>query len=62
MNLDIDRPKNETDLILSITKNSETLIEITHREVEEHGNLNLTNKEKRFLSNHQFNLMEIGCF
>ena len=36
MNLNIIRPKNETeDLILSITKNCETLIEQTHRKAEE---------------------------
>ena len=36
MNLNMIRPKNETeDLLLSITKNCETLIEQTHRKVEE---------------------------
>ena len=36
MNLNIIRPKNETeDLILSITKNCETLIKQTHRKAEE---------------------------
>ena len=36
MNLNIIRPKNETeDLLLSITKNCETLIEQTHRKAEE---------------------------
>ena len=36
MNLNMMRPKNETeDLLLSITKNCETLIEQTHRKAEE---------------------------
>ena len=36
MNLNIIRPKNETeDLLLSITKNCETLVEQTHRKAEE---------------------------
>ena len=36
MNLDMIQPKNETeDLLHSITKNSETLIEITNRKAEE---------------------------
>ena len=36
MNLDMIQPKNETeDLLLSITKNCETLIEQTHRKAEE---------------------------
>ena len=35
MNLNLIRPKNETeDLLLSITKNCETLIEQTHRKPE----------------------------
>ena len=36
MNLNMIRPKNETEnLLLSITKNCETLIEQTHRKAEE---------------------------
>ena len=36
MNLNMIRPKNETeDLLLSITKNCETLIEQTHRKPEQ---------------------------
>ena len=36
MNLNIITPKNETEnLLLSITKNCETLIEQTHRKPEE---------------------------
>ena len=36
MNLNIIKPKNETEnLLLSITKNCETLIEQTHRKAEE---------------------------
>ena len=35
MNLKMIQPKNETDFLLSITKNCETLIEQTHRKAEE---------------------------
>ena len=35
MNLNMMRPKNQTDLLLSITKNCETLIDQTHRKAEE---------------------------
>ena len=36
MNLKMIRPKNETEaLLLSITKNCETIIEHTHRKAEE---------------------------
>ena len=36
MNLNMIRPKTQTeDLLLSITKNCETLIEQTHRKAEE---------------------------
>ena len=36
MNLNMTRPKNETeDLLLSITKKCETLIEQTHKKAEE---------------------------
>ena len=36
MNINMIRPKNETeDILLSITKNCETLIEQTHRKIEE---------------------------
>ena len=36
MNLNMIRPKNETeDLLLSITKNCENLVEQTHRKPEE---------------------------
>ena len=43
MNLNMTRPKNETeDLLLSITKNCETLIEQTHRKAEETLEFKLT--------------------
>ena len=36
MNLNMIRPKNQTDdLLLSITKNCQTLIKQTHRKAEE---------------------------
>ena len=54
------RPINETeDLILSITKNCETLIEQTHRKAEETLELNLPNQEKRFISIHLYRLKNL---
>ena len=57
------RPKNETeDLLLSITKNCETIIKQTHRKPEETLEFKMIKpKKKRFISNNQFRLKEIGC-
>ena len=51
------RPKNKTeDLLLSIPKNCETLIEQTHRKAEE----TLTKQEKHFISIHEYRLKDLG--
>ena len=44
MNLNMIRPKNETeDLLLSITKNCEKLVEQTHRKQKKHSNSKCSN-------------------
>ena len=49
MNLNLIRPKNETeDLLLSITKNCETLIKQTHRKPQETLDFKLTNPRETF--------------
>ena len=49
MNLDMIRPKNETeDLVLSITKNCQTLIEKTHRKAEETLEYKITKPKEAF--------------
>ena len=49
MNLNMIRPKNETeDLLLSITKNCETLIEQTHRKAEETLEFKMIKPRKTF--------------
>ena len=49
MNLNMIRPKNETeDLLLSITKNCETLIEQTHRKAEETLEFKLSKSRETF--------------
>ena len=49
MNLNMIRPKNETeDLLLSITKNCETLIEQTHRKAEQTLEFKLSKSRKTF--------------
>ena len=61
MNLNMVKPKNETeDLLLSITKNCETLIEQTHRKPEETLEFKMANQEKPFISTHLFRLGKIG--
>ena len=50
MNLNLIRPKNETeDLLLSITKNCETLIEQTHRKAEETLEFKMIKPRETFL-------------
>ena len=52
MNLKMIRPKNETkDLVLSITKNCETLIKQTHRKTEETLEFKMINSRKTFYFN-----------
>ena len=49
MNLNMIRPKNETeDLLLSITKNCETLFDQTHRKAEETLEFNMTKPKETF--------------
>ena len=49
MNLKMIRPKNETeDLLLSITKNCETLFEQTHRKPEETIEFKMTKPRETF--------------
>ena len=49
MNLNMIKPKNETeDLLLSITKNCETLIEQTHRKLEETLEFKMTKPRETF--------------
>ena len=49
MNLNMVKPKNETeDLLLSITKNCETLIEQTHRKAEEALEFKMTKSRETF--------------
>ena len=49
MNLNMIRPKNETEnLLLSITKNCETLIEQTHRKAEETLEFKMINQRETF--------------
>ena len=49
MNLNMVKPKNETeDLLLSITKNCETLIEQTHRKPEETLEFKMTKSRETF--------------
>ena len=55
------RPRNETDdLILSITKNCETIIKQTHTKAQEALESNLPLQKKLFLSNHQSDLKDLG--
>ena len=61
MNLNMIRPKNQTeDLLLSITKNCETLIQQTHTKPQEALEFKMSNQEKPFISIHRFRLKEIG--
>ena len=49
MNLKMIRPKNETeDLLLSITKNCETLIELTHRKAEDTVEFKMNKSREKF--------------
>ena len=49
MNLNMIRPKNQTeDLLLSITKNCETLIKQTHRKAEESLEFKMNRSKQTF--------------
>ena len=55
------RPKNQTeDLLLSITKNCETIIEQTHRKPEETLEFKMNKSRESFHFDHQSRLKEIG--
>ena len=55
MNLNMIRPKNQIEsLLLSSTKNCETLIEQTHKKQRRHWDLKWSNPEKQFISVHLF--------
>ena len=59
MNLNMIQPKNEIeDLLLSITKNCEKLVEQTHRKPE-HSNSKCSNREKHSILVRLFKLKEI---
>ena len=61
MNLSMVRPKNGTeDILLSITKNCETLCEQTHRKAEEILEFKMIKAKEHFISIHLFILKEIG--
>ena len=60
MNLNRIRPKNETeDLLLSITKNCETLIEQTHRKPEETLEFKMTKSRETFHFNPPIQVKEV---
>ena len=62
MKLNMIRTENELEnLLLSITKNYETLIEQTHRKPDETLEFKMNKSKKHFNSNHQFKLKKIGC-
>ena len=61
MNLNMIRPKTETEkLLLSITKKYQTLVQQTRRKPEETLNSKCSNREKHFILNNQLKLKETG--
>ena len=61
MNLNMIGPKNETeDMLLSITKNCETLNKQTNTRPEETLEFKMTKPRETFFSSNQFKLKEIG--
>ena len=59
MNLDMLRPRNETeDLLLSRTKNYETLIKQTHTKPQRTLEYKLIEPKQTFFSNHQSQLKD----
>ena len=62
MNLNMVQPKNQTqDLLLSITKNCEKLVEQTHRKPEETLEFKMIKSKKHFILTYQYKLKETGC-
>ena len=61
MSLHMIRPRNETkDLLLSITKSCEMLIEQTHKNPSETKYFELINQKKHFPSKDQSQLKDLG--
>ena len=54
------QPKKTEDLLLSITKNCETLIEQTHTKAQETLKMKMIKPRETFNSIHQFKSKEIG--
>ena len=55
------QPKNGTEeLVLSITKNCQTLIEQTNKKAEETLEFKQPNQERHFTSTHQLKVKRIG--
>ena len=55
------KSRNETEeVLLSVTKNSQTLINQTQTEPQERLNINLPNQEKLSHLNHQSQLTDLG--
>ena len=63
MNLNMVGPETETeDLLLSITKNCETLVQQTHRKPEETLEFKMLKARETFHFNHRIKLKETGCW
>ena len=61
MNLDMLRPKNETeDPLLSVAKNCETLIEQNTIRAQETLEFKMIKPREHFISIHQFKIKKIG--
>ena len=62
MNSNMIRPKNQPeDLLLSITKNCQMLIEQTHTKPQETLEFKMIKPRETFHFNHQLKLKRIGC-
>ena len=61
MNLNMIQTKNEAeDLLLSITKNCETLIEQTHRKAEETLEFKINKPRETSHLSHRYRLKDLG--
>ena len=62
MNLNMIKPKNEKeDLLLSITKNCEMLVDQTHRKPEQTLEFKMLKPKETFILIRQFTPKETGC-
>ena len=61
MNLNMIRSKNQTEDLLSITKNCETLVEQIHRKAEEALEYKLTRSRETIDFKPAIQKKEIGC-